>query len=71
MWYSRKNSGGRPTLRERLRTSWRAVVEHAGEALPAGEPLTHDWVITSELAWRYHHRVVQDRHTLERHDAAR
>lgn len=47
------------------------MVEHAGEALPAGEPLTPDWVITSELAWKYHHRVVQDRDTLERPDAAR
>lgn len=62
---------GHPNLRERMQTSWRAMIEPALEALPAGEPLTPDWVITSELVRRYHNRFVQDRDALEGADVSR
>lgn len=61
---------GHPNLRERVQASWDAMVGPAREALPDGEALTPDWVITNELARRYHTPVVQDRDFLEGADAA-
>jgi hypothetical protein len=45
------------------------MLEPARKALPAGEPLTPDWVITNELARRYHNQVVQNSAALEGADA--
>lgn len=61
---------GHPNLRKHMRENWHAMVESAREALPAGEPLTPDWVITNELARRYHMQVVQDRDALDGADAS-
>lgn len=62
---------GHPNLRERLQMSWHAMVEAARETLPAGEPLTPDWVITNQLARRYHNQVVENRDVLEGADASK
>ncbi|KAG8161173.1 hypothetical protein KVR01_009437 [Diaporthe batatas] len=56
---------GHPNLREHVQRAWHTMVEAARGALPAGEPLTPDWVITNELARRYHNHIVQDRDALE------
>lgn len=47
------------------------MVEPAIETLPAEEPLTPDWVITNELARRYHYQVVENRDSLEGADASK
>ncbi|KAH8787953.1 hypothetical protein F5883DRAFT_707065 [Diaporthe sp. PMI_573] len=62
---------GHPNLRKLVQASWHAMLESARKALPAGEPLTPDWVITNELARRYHNQVVQDSAALEGADASK
>ncbi|SPO02510.1 uncharacterized protein DNG_05183 [Cephalotrichum gorgonifer] len=62
---------GYATLRERLQKDWNAMVGPARDTLPEGEPLTPDWVITHELARRYHNIVVQDRQALDGADVAK
>jgi hypothetical protein len=60
-----KESSIQPGLCQHVEKNWRSMVESARVALPAGEPLTGDWVITHELMRRYHNTLVQDRQALD------
>ncbi|ROT37292.1 hypothetical protein SODALDRAFT_360992 [Sodiomyces alkalinus F11] len=60
---------GHPNLREHIQQAWSAMVGPAQDALPEGEPLTPDWVITHELVRRYHHVILQDSQALDGADA--
>lgn len=59
-----------PKKRECIQQAWSAMVGPAQDALPEGEPLTPDWVITHELMRRYHHIILQDSQALDGADAS-
>ena len=63
---------GRPSkYHELLQQHWSAMLGPAQDALPEGEPLTPDWVITHELVQRYHNVIVEGSETLEGADVSK
>ncbi|KAK3177853.1 hypothetical protein K4F52_009405 [Lecanicillium sp. MT-2017a] len=61
---------GNPSLRERVQEAWQTMAGRAKETMPPGEPFNPDWVITHELALRYHNLIVQDSKALEGADVS-
>jgi hypothetical protein len=47
------------------------MVEPARAALPPQEPLTPDWVISHEMARRYHNVVIQEKESLNGADTVK
>lgn len=62
---------GNPGLRERVQEAWHIMAGRAKDAVPPGELFNPDWVITHELALRYHNSILQDREVLQGADVSK
>jgi hypothetical protein len=69
--YKLRKTPGPENIRRRLEDNWHAMVEPARAALPPDEPLTSDWVISHEVARRYHNVVIQEKETLDAVDTVK
>ena len=62
---------GNPGLREDVQEAWHIMADRAKDAVPPGELFNPDWVITHELALRYHNLILQDRENLQGADVSK